>query len=75
MISDETIQMYTSWRDDILKNIGEDICQKCSDPRKNNLSVNIKDPLKYKCRCDEINKLLTSAADIDSDINSLLKHP
>lgn len=75
MISDEIIQMYTSWRDDILNKIGQDICQKCSDPRKNNLSINIKEPLKCECRCNEVNDLLKSAADIDSDIKSFLKHP
>lgn len=65
----ENEQLYISWRDSLLKMIGENICQKCTDPRKKNITINIEDPLNCECRCERVNDVLSSAAKIDHDIN------
>jgi len=64
----ENEHLYVSWRDSLLKMIGENICQKYTDPRKKNKSINIKDPLNCECRCERVNDVLSSAAKIDHDI-------
>ena len=71
MIS-EKVELYISWRDDLLKIIGEKICSKCTDPRKDKVTINIKDPLKCECHCEHINNVLNSVSKIDLDIKHLL---
>ena len=68
----EKIQLYISWRDDLLDIIGKNICKKCTDPRKNKVSINLEAPLKCECRCERIETVLTSASDIDTQIQSLI---
>ena len=67
MITKE-IQLSISWRDNLLNIIGNDICKKCVDPRKNKAIINLEEPLKCECRCERVETVLTSASNLDSDI-------
>ena len=66
------IQLYIAWRDDLLDVIGNDICKKCVDPRKNNAKINLELPLKCECRCERIDTVMTSVSNLDSDIQTYM---
>ena len=71
MITKE-IQLSISWRDKLLNIIGNDICKICIDPRKNKAIINLEEPLKCECRCERVETVLTSASNLDSDIQSYM---
>ena len=62
------VELYKSWRNNLLNIIGNDICKKCVDPRKNKAIINLEEPLKCECRCERVETVLTSASNLDSDI-------
>lgn len=67
-VTPENIKMYISWRDEFFKVVTEELCKKCTDPRKDKQTINYDDPLNCKCRCDRVENLLIRAANLDSDI-------
>lgn len=72
-INSEDIQLYTSWRDDFLNIVKEQICKECTDPIKDTKIIDCTDPMKCECRCDRVNKLIAAASKIDEDITELIK--
>ena len=70
-VDPDVLKLYISQRDDILKVVAEDICKGCTDPQKEKIAINYKDPLSCECRCSRVNNILISAANLDLDIKMM----
>lgn len=61
-------EMYKSWRDELLSQVSNEICARCTDERKEQHVINYDNPLACGCRCDRVESILESVREIDGDI-------
>ena len=71
IVDPDVLKLYISQRDDILKVVAEDVCGACTDPQKDEMGINYKDPFSCECRCSRVNNILVSAANLDKDIKMM----
>ena len=70
-VDPEVLKLYISQRDEILKVVAEDVCGSCTNPQKDGVEINYKDPLSCECRCGRVDNILNSAANLDLDIKMM----
>ena len=71
IVDPDVIKLYISQRDGILKVVAKDVCGGCTDPQKDEMEINYKDPLSCECRCGRVKNILVSAENLDKDIKMM----
>ena len=71
MSNAKKIEQQQAWRDKILQGVANNICQPCTEPTKENASLNYDNPLNCGCRCDDVDYILSMVVAMDADIKKL----
>jgi len=66
----ENYDTYQSWRDKLLTEISNRICQPCEDPRREKYDLNFENPLNCGCSCDRVEIILENAKQIDKELKT-----
>ena len=64
----ENYETYQYWRDKLLTEVSNKLCQPCEDPRKEKYALDFENPLNCDCYCERVESILEKAKEIDKDI-------
>lgn len=67
------LEIYKTWRDKLLTDVGQQFCNPCTDERRNQHTLNIENPLLCGCCCELVKEILQNARRIDDEIQHFSK--